>query len=221
MTVVHSLESAGHDSLVPAQRDSDSPANTPRSPKSMRPIDMGPPRPAWTRTAKSAERVQLWVHATLFLAVAALLIFIGTRSRPGRMHVWVEAERSVVELRLSLAELRAIISDYHIEHGAYPGCDANGAATPRWFEHEWQRAIARANAESDAHAVRLKNSNAPGGVPRNPINGLATVRFLASSDPWPKLADDSTGWVYRPATGEIRANCVGNAFGSGPEYWDL
>jgi hypothetical protein len=214
MTIVHSLEGAGHDSVSPARRDSDIPASNARPPKSMRPVDMGPQPPAWTRSAKSAERVQISVQATLFLAVTALLGFIGTRPQQARMYVWVEAERSVVELR-------AIISDYHIEHGAYPGCDANGAATPRWFAHEWERAIARANAQSDAGGVHLKNSNSPGGVPRNPINGLATVRFLSSTDPWPLRADDSTGWVYRPASGEIRANCLGNAFGSGPEYWDL
>jgi len=206
---------------------------------------------------------------TLSIVVVAMFAFIATRPRIAHMHAWIEAERPLVELRLSLAELRAIISDYHVEHGAFPGCDANGAANPRWFEREWQRAIERADALVMTHAtrldvrkvvqldsadsssassqsstsrspssqagdrssldslqrvlgpIRLRPSAAPGGVPHNPVNGLATVRFLASNEPWPSQADDSTGWIYRPATGEIRANCAGNAFGSGPAYWDL
>ncbi len=221
MTVVHTLDSSGSEARTPSASPHPGGTSGARSPRSMRPVDMGPKPPAWSRSTPLRARSQSWVAITLFVAVGGLLAFIATAPRPARMHAWVEAERPLIELRLSLAELRAIISDYHIEHGAYPGCDTNGGANPRWFEREWSRAIERANAVSDVGLVRLHASDAPGGVPRNPVNGLASVRFLAAAEAWPERADDSTGWIYKPATGEIRANCTGNAFGFGPEFWDL
>ncbi|MBL8858113.1 MAG: hypothetical protein JNL28_06410 [Planctomycetes bacterium] len=213
MTISHSLEGASGDATAPKVRPSSS------TRPSERPVNLGPKPPAWNRSTRAIVRAQTAVHATLFIAVAVMLVFVATRRQPGKMRAWVEAERPMIELRLSLAELRAIITDYHVEHGAFPGCDANGAAVPRWFERQWERAIERSN--SAPGNARLTASGAPGGVPHNPVNGLATVRFLASNDPWPVAADDATGWVYRPSTGEIRANCTGNAFGSGPAYWDL
>lgn len=218
MTVVHSLEGAGRDASVPnagAVRGAANPRPSPR------PVDLGPKPPAWNKSARTMARAQTAVQVTLIVAVGLMLAFVATRRPPGKMRAWVEAERPVIELRLSLAELRAIITDYHTEHGAYPGCDANGAANPRWFVRQWELAIERTNATPKVGNARLSVSNAPGGVPANPINGLTTVRFLAALDPWPVAADDTSGWVYRPSTGEIRANCTGNAFGSGPAYWDL
>lgn len=219
MTVVHSLESA--DALLPRATPRASEPREPRTPNLPPPVDLGPKRPAWSRSARQQERAHLAVIATIAAVLVGLAAYLATLPALGNRHAWLEVERPFVELRLSLAELRAIVSDYRVEHGAYPGCDSNGAADPRWFEKRWQRAIERANLRSHTGGARLAPTETPGGAPKNPINGLATVRFLGANDPWPTAADDTSGWVYRPSTGEIRANCAGKAFGSGPAYWEL
>jgi hypothetical protein len=55
----------------------------------------------------------------------------------------------------------------------------------------------------------------------NPLNHRANVRFLSGSEPWPADGDDSTGWLYRPATGEIRANSPGTSPWSGNRFMDM
>ncbi len=221
MTVGHSLDGSGADALLPRGSLGASQNRPVPPPKSRQPVELGPRPPAWSRGARAAQRAHTAVITTITLSLFGLFAYLGTRPDLGNRHAWVEAERPVVELRLSLAELRAIISDYRVEHGAFPGCDGNGAADPRWFDRQWERAIERANAQVRLKDARLAPAHAPGGAPTNPVNGLASVRFLTAGEPWPVAADDTTGWIYKPSTGELRANCTGKAFGAGPAYWDL
>jgi hypothetical protein len=41
-------------------------------------------------------------------------------------------------------------------------------------------------------------------VPPNPFNKKATVGFIAEGDSFPPTADNQYGWLFNPATGEIR-----------------
>ena len=46
-------------------------------------------------------------------------------------------------------------------------------------------------------------------IPKNPFNGLNTIFAVANGTDFPSSADDSTGWIYKPSTQEIRLNYSG------------
>jgi len=46
-------------------------------------------------------------------------------------------------------------------------------------------------------------------IPANPVNGLNTIEMLGDGESFPDAADDSHGWIYKAATGEIRADSAG------------
>jgi len=56
-------------------------------------------------------------------------------------------------------------------------------------------------------------------IPTNPFNGLATIQMLGDGDDFPAEADNSHGWVYKAATGEIRPGNSGTD-DSGTAYYD-
>jgi len=56
-------------------------------------------------------------------------------------------------------------------------------------------------------------------IPVNPLNKLRTVQMLADGDSFPADGDNSHGWVYKPATGEIRADSPGTD-DNGKRYYD-
>ncbi|MFH1718501.1 MAG: hypothetical protein ABIF19_14190, partial [Planctomycetota bacterium] len=56
-------------------------------------------------------------------------------------------------------------------------------------------------------------------LPVNPLNHKDTVQVLADGDSFPANADDSHGWIYKPTTGEVRADCTGTDDG-GMRYYD-
>lgn len=216
---------------------------TPSAPPILEPLDPadpaprmeGPParatpsisRPADRRArvfASQEERAQLWVKVTLLCVIAALALAVmalpGTR--PTRTSI--EAERVTTELQLTLTELRATIADYCASHGHYPGAGPSHRADPFWLEHELDLAFRRAESGATAFASDAPPPRAPhieSPVLENPLNHLANVHFLAATEPWPLVADDSSGWLYRPATGEIRANSPGTSAWSGTRFLDM
>lgn len=46
-------------------------------------------------------------------------------------------------------------------------------------------------------------------IPENPLNNLNTIKVILNSSDFPTSPDDSTGWVYKPFTKEIRMNNSG------------
>jgi len=47
------------------------------------------------------------------------------------------------------------------------------------------------------------------------------VRFLGVNEEWPAEPDELSGWLYRPSTGEVRANCRGFVHGTQRRLYDL
>lgn len=223
MTIAHSLDgplSAGSSS-TPA-RHTDGAASAAKHEPPRTPIPIDPPRPAWARQPGMEARAQTWVQITLLAVLAALVAFIMALPERRLSRATIEAQRSLMELRLTLAELRTVIGDYRAEHGRYPGHGVDGGEDPAWFERQWNLALQRADERAGADlAVRPAPITRPGGVPLNPINGLSSVRFLRADEPWPTAPDDTTGWIYRPSTGEIRANTRGSSSWSGASFWEL
>jgi hypothetical protein len=173
-----------------------------------------------------SDRAQLWVRLTLFVAVLALLIYSIALPMPGPRRDVATAERRFVEVRLVLSEIRAVLADFRADHGVWPGQGRNGVGDPGLLTDQLTQPTTRNGALlADAPATQkpepVLGPYHHAGVPANPINGLRSVRFLRPDEPWPSEADGLTGWLYRPASGEIRANLPGSAFASAPRYLDL
>ena len=135
----------------------------------------------------------------------------------------------VHQVQDTLEELRDAVYSYRLEHGVFPGYGAIGPGR-----------LARAGATEDRFQVQLEGwSDVAGnasrkwnkkltlgpylvwGIPKNPVNGLSSVRVLADNEPFPDYADNETGWIYQPSTGEVRANCGGAVPGFDVLLYDL
>jgi hypothetical protein len=172
------------------------------------------------------DRAQLWVQVTLYSLVAALVLFAIALPIPGPRRAGELAERRYVELGLALAEMRALLLDFRADHGAWPGQGRDGRGDPILLDDQLALPTGPNGDVLHPGAPGLSRPGArgpyrDGGVPTNPINGLASVRFLRPDEPWPEDGDGRTGWLYRPATGEVRANLPGRAFPAAPRDLDL
>lgn len=108
-------------------------------------------------------------------------------------------------LAQNLQTLRSQIELYKFQHNdTYPGY---GSSDPQVFEDQM---LLSSDAEGNTGAVGSLpyGPYLTGQLPPNPFNGLRTVMITDSSvdsvEP-----DNSTGWIYNPSTGRIKANSPG------------
>ena len=166
-----------------------------------------------------------WVQVTLCVIVASLLLLVAMPDQAPRAQHGPGAE--ALQLRHALARLRAAIEGYRIDHGGWPGlppgsrAQGGASASAAWLERQLVRASDDRGAEAHAGTVRAFGPYLRPAIPANAVNGLATVRVLAPGEPWPASPDGSTGWIYRPETGEVRANSAGSSPGDGIRYDQL
>lgn len=180
----------------------------PATPPQVTPSAPPPPRPA-----SSSVDAAVWVQLTLFTVVASLVLFVA---RVGRTQArWSEmlGAEVAVETRVALDEIRGAIAQVHLERGVWPGLalrvDRSTAGVAPSIETELERVV-------DCIENRLGHA-----LPANPWNGSPTLRVLAPDAPWPARFDGGTGWIYRPSTGEIRANVPDEIAASGVRLSDL
>lgn len=115
-------------------------------------------------------------------------------------------------LRDDLRFLRTQITVYASQHGdVFPGFPAgNTSSTPTAADF-----LAQMTSFTDLGG----NPSATGSstfafgpylsrMPDNPLNAKSTVKIITGSDAL--TPDDSTGWLYQPATGKILPNLVGS-----------
>ncbi len=110
-------------------------------------------------------------------------------------------------LKEDLRLLRTSIGVYRSQHSAnpgYPGGDTSQSPTA-------QTAYNQLLTFTDNQG----NTSATGGnpftwgpymnmLPPNPVNSKSDWKILSDSDPF--TPDDTTGWLYQPSTGLIKAN---------------
>ena len=163
----------------------------------------------------SSRNSQRAVLCTVLTCVAGLVLYVAQAPAEKRDLDALRAQRAQAELSWRLDELRAVIETYRAKHGTNPGQGADSSVDGKWFERAYASSRALHAFDDSAHA-RLER-----GVPANPINGRSDVRFLANDEPWPAHADDGSGWLYKPSTGELRANCRGAGPDAGRAYYEM
>ncbi len=203
--------------VVPDPRAASGPKPAPASATTIVPLYTRPRPHAHEARARTA------VGITLALVIGGLFLALSAMPGPRPSRETIEAERLCVELRLTLAEMRATIAEHRIAHGSFPGAAPSSDPDPAWLDRQIELAFRRPKPSlrhaTDGGAIR--NPNLEGPVLRNPLNQLKSVRFLSASEPWPADGDDTTGWLYRPATGEIHANSPGTSPWSGNRFFEM
>lgn len=91
----------------------------------------------------------------------------------------------------------------------YPDLDQGQPPTEQAFlDHMTQATTAEGDVAAPGTAgYRYGPYMTP--FPTNPINGLATVQIIPDGQDMPAAADDSHGWVFKPATMTLRADATG------------
>jgi general secretion pathway protein G len=109
----------------------------------------------------------------------------------------------------NLQTIRAALDLYKVQHGdKYPGYPVGGGSPTEALLGDQLKLATKKDGASAAPGTTgfvlgpyLKN-----GVPGNPFNNLKTVKLIADGAAFPTTADDTTGWVYKPQTGEFKSN---------------
>ena len=126
-------------------------------------------------------------------------------------------------LASDLQLLRRYVLIYKGQHKevapGYPDGDTTAAPTEAAFFDQMTM-----SSNSDGQTAAVGTAGFERGpylmkMPVNPMNDLDTLQILGDADDFPANADGSHGWVYKPATAEIRADCTGSN-DAGKAYYD-
>jgi hypothetical protein len=121
----------------------------------------------------------------------------------------------------SLGMLRGAIAEYGEDHGDFPGYDVTeGRLSAETFVRQLTERTGPLGRTRLAPWAPRQLGPYLWDLPANPINRLATVRIVGDHEPFP-APDGTTGWIYRPASGELRANAPGTLPGSDERLYDL
>jgi len=109
----------------------------------------------------------------------------------------------------NLQSLRASSDLYKVQHAEnYPGYPVGGG-TPTETLFTTQLSL---NSKKDGATAALGTATyvlgpyVKNGIPPNPFNGKSSVLIIADATAFPTAGDDATGWVFKPKTGEFKAN---------------
>lgn len=170
---------------------------------------------------------------TEYVLAVTLMGAIGLAAVPGRqappVEVEVEGAAAAQRLQDTLIEFRDGLITYRRDHASFPGYQA-GIPMRRLRGNISEQALRdQLEGWSDSWGNSMRTFDwryplgpyLPYGIPENPMNGLASVQMLADGDEFPPEPDGLSGWIYRPRTGELRANSAGWVPLGGARYFDL
>lgn len=133
----------------------------------------------------------------------------------------ISARESALSHDLNM--LRRLVLMYTAQHlevrPGYPNGDPTAVPTEAVFMDQITMA---SNSSGDTAAPGTAGFNRGpymAKLPPNPLNGLSSVQVLGNADDFPADADNSHGWIYKPATAEVRADSTG-AGDDGQRYYD-
>jgi prepilin-type N-terminal cleavage/methylation domain-containing protein len=166
------------------------------------------------RQARAFTLVEILIVVVLLGVIAGIVIPAIGRSATG-------ARETTLAMNLNL--LRRFIPVYTSQHKevapGYPDGDTAVAPTEEAF-------VAQAMSSSNANGQTAARGTAGyrfgpylSKIPANPFNYREFVLVLADNEEFPADPDDEYGWIYKPATGEIRAGNTGTNV-RGVAYYD-
>ena len=113
-------------------------------------------------------------------------------------------------LKENLRILRTALNVYKSQHALFPGYpNGDGGQSPTEAA-----AFDQLLKYSDSNGYTSATSSAVyhwgpylDQMPKNPVNGSSDWKILADADPF--TPDGTTGWLYQPSTGLLKANVAG------------
>jgi len=156
------------------------------------------------RKAKAFTLVEILIVVVLLGVLAAIVVpAIGSGA--------ISAQETSLATDLKL--LRRFVLVYTSQHlevaPGYPNGNTSVAATNDAFRDQ---ATLASNASGETAAAGTVGYNLGpylSKIPTNPFNKLDTIEVLVGGQDFPASADDSHGWIFKPTTGEIRADNSG------------
>ena len=166
------------------------------------------------KTARAFTKIEVLIVTVLLGVLAAIVI-------PSVADSTTCAKNSALGTDLQL--LRRFILVYTPQHlevaPGYPNGNTTAAPTEQVFI---EQATMSSNSSGQTAAIGTPGFNRGPYMqmlPVNPFNNLSTVQMLGNGENFPAAADDSHGWIYKAATGEIRPDNTGTD-SNGKQYYD-
>lgn len=126
-------------------------------------------------------------------------------------------------LALDLQMLRRFILIYKGQHlevaPGYPNGDTTQAPTEEAFIDQMTLSSNPGGQTAPVGTAGYERGPYMMKMPENLLNGKSTVQILGDAEDFPADADDSHGWIYKPATSEVRSDAIG-ADDEGKKYND-
>ncbi len=166
------------------------------------------------KKARAFTLVEVLIVVVLLGILATTVISMASDSA-------ISAKESALATDLQL--LRRFILIYKCQHlevsPGYPNGQTSAAPTEQAFIDQ-----ATLSSNSSGQTAAIGTAGFERGpymqkMPINPLNGKNSVQILGDGENFPAAADDSHGWICKPATAEIRADSAG-ADDSGKLYYD-
>lgn len=128
------------------------------------------------------------------MIVAAIIGILAALSIPYLHSHAAQAREAAVKDNLRV--LREAIKFYAMRHSdtgpGYPGHDRSAAPTADCF---------RLQLTIEENCLRK--------IPANPFNDMDTMRMIGNYEAFPAAGTGDYGWIYKPATGDIRLDWPG------------
>lgn len=165
------------------------------------------------KQARAFTLVEILIVVVLLGVLAAIVV-----PTVGKSTTMARETTLAMDLNL-LRRFIPVYTSHHLETApGYPGGNRSAVPTQQAFIDQ---AMLSSNSQGQTAA-----RNTPGfplgpylsNIPMNPFNKRDTVEILADDAAFPEVANDSHGWICKPATGEIRPDNAGADSGGRPYY---